>query len=118
MAGNWIKPTFSRSVEVYRPTIGSDGRLEFSSTPTSTVSGAIWRRRLKPVVAEGESFQVTAVAFLPAGTDVRRRDHLKTIGPAAVSGQRFLVVNIPDARDVLGVENHVGLELQDAEVTS
>jgi hypothetical protein len=111
-------PRFSKSVEIHRPTIGADGRLVFSGTPASTVSGAIFQRRLKVTVAEGESYQITATAFLPAGTDLRRRDHLKIVAPAAVSGQRFLVVNLPSAIDDYGVENHVGAELQDAEVTS
>lgn len=99
-----MAPRFPHTLTLIRPTVGTDGDLTFPAG--TTVKGALFRRRMKPVVAGvGEQVIVTAQAFLPAGTDVRLRDRI-------VRGtDRFQVLNVVDGEDDDGRTDHVGVEL-------
>lgn len=89
-----------------RPTIGSSGQLTAGSN--TTVKCAIFRRKLQQVVGGvGEVHQVTALAFVAAGTDVKRRDQL------TVGSDTFVVLEVIPAVDDFGVEDHIGLQLGD-----
>lgn len=104
---------FSQSVEIHRGTYGNDGRMEFSGTPEDTVSGSVFKRRVKKVVAAGEVITINAQGFLAAGADVRNADHLLLSAPATVSGQRYEVIEVMSGMNHRGVVSHVGVELRD-----
>jgi len=108
-----MKPRYKNSVEIHRGTYGADGRLVFSGTPEATVSGSVFKRRLKELVVEGEVINITAQGFLELDADVRCADHLRLSAPAAVSGQRFEVMQVISGEDHRGTLTHVGLELRD-----
>lgn len=105
---------YSMSVEVHRGTAyAGDGSLTFSGTPETTVSGSVFKRRLKTVVVAGEVVTVNAQGFLDVPVDVRMADHLRLSAPAAVSGQRFEVMEVISGVDHRGRLSHVGVELRD-----
>lgn len=106
-----VTPRYYQSVEIHRGTIGGDGRLVFTGTPASTVSGGTWERKLKEVVAEGEVYLVNAQGFLELGADVRRRDHLVPLG----TGKRYEVMQVVSGHDHRGTVTHVGVELRDTQ---
>ena len=108
-----MKLRYSQSVEIHRGTLGGDGRSVFSGTPTDTVSGSVFKRRVKQVVAAGEVITVNAQGFLGIPVDVRVADHLKLSAPATVSGQRFEVMQVLSGHDHRGRLSHVGVELRD-----
>lgn len=103
-----MAPRFFQALIHQRPTVGLSGDLVSGST--SGVSGAVWHRRRKAVIGgTGELMEITAVGFLPAGTDVRARDQLTVSGTAL----RFEVVNVVSGYDDRNVTDHVGVELRD-----
>jgi hypothetical protein len=104
---------YSQSVEIHRGTIAGDGSLIFSGTPEDTVSGSVFKRRVKQVVAAGETIIVNAQGFLDIPVDVRNADHLLLTAPAAVSGQRFEVIEVISGVDHRSRLSHVGVELRD-----
>lgn len=98
---------FAKIGTLKRMTVGTDGRLSVGSS--TSISCALWRRRRKHVVGNvGEANQVTAIAFVPSGTDVVLRDQL------SVAGENFSVVNVVPSDDDRGRLDHIGLELEDA----
>jgi hypothetical protein len=108
-----MRPSYFQSIEIHRGTYNADGSLTFSGTAASTVSGTVFRRRVKEVVTAGEVVLITAQGFLELGADVLVADHLLSIAPAAVSGQRFEVMQTVVGRDHRGRDTHVGVELRD-----
>lgn len=108
-----MKPRYYQSVEIHRGTPGEDGRSVFSGTADSTVSGVVFERKVKELQVEGEVFTINAQGFLELSTDVQRRDHLLLIAPAAVSGQRYEVMQVVSGHDHRGRYTHVGVELRD-----
>lgn len=103
---------FAQTATLIRPTIGPGGDLTFPAG--STVKCALWARKRKQVLAEGELFEVTAEAFVPKGTDVQRRDRLELASGQVNGPARFEVLTVVTAHDDLGRVHHVGLELRDA----
>lgn len=102
-------PCYFQSVQVFRPTIGCDGRLAFGAA-LATISGSIWAVRGRLLTtSEGETFTTTAEGFLPATPALQRRDHLLVIAPA--SGARYEVVNVTSGHDARGAHSHVGVDL-------
>lgn len=98
---------YGKTATLYRMAEDSNGDLTVSGT-TSGVSCALWRRKFKRVVGgQGHVNQVTAVAFVPSGTDVQRQDQL------LVAGEMFSVLNVLPGEDDAGALDHVGLELED-----
>jgi hypothetical protein len=55
----------------------------------------------------GEIDTVDAIGFLPAATDVKRRDQL------TVGSRIFVVLQVIPADDDLGIEDHIGVQLQE-----
>ena len=108
-----MKLRYSQSVEIHRGTYGEDGRTVFSGTPEDTVSGSVFKRRVKQVVAAGEVVTVNAQGFLAIPVDVRVADHLELSAPATVSGQRYEVMEVLSGHDHRGRLSHVGVELRD-----
>lgn len=91
-----------------RPTVNSSGQAVVSGAGTS-ISLALWRRKLQQVVGGvGEVQTITAMAFVPSGTDVERRDWL------TVAGEEFVVSEVVPAEDDRGRVDHIGLQLEDA----
>lgn len=108
-----MEPKYWQSIEIHRGTFADDGSLVFSGTPEDTVSGCIYRRRIKELATEGEVILVNAQGFLEAGTDVQVADHLVIVAPEVVSGQRYEVIEKSDGYDSRGSSSHVGVELRD-----
>lgn len=108
-----MRPHYAQSVEIHRGTYGDDGRLVFDGIPVDTVSGSVYKRRLKELVVAGEVINVTAQGFLAAGSDVHVADQLLLAAPATVSGIRFEVLQVISGADHLGEITHVGVELRD-----
>lgn len=104
---------YSQSVEIHRGTYGEDGRLIFSGTPVATVSGSVFKRRVKQVVVAGEVITVNAQGFLESSADVHVADHLRLSAPATVSGQRYEILEVLSGHDHRGRLSHVGVELRD-----
>jgi hypothetical protein len=108
-----MKLRYSQSVEIHRGTYGEDGSTVFSGTPVDTVSGSVFKQRIKDVVTEGEVITVNSQGFLEPSADVHVADHLRLSAPAAVSGQRYEVVQVLSGHDHRGRSSHVGVELRD-----
>ena len=109
-----MKLRYSQSVEIHRGnTYGEDGRTVFSGTPVDTVSGSVFKRRVKDVVTEGEVITINAQGFLESSADVHVADHLRLSAPVAVSGQRYEVIQVLSGHDHRGRLSHVGVELRD-----
>ncbi len=91
-----------------RPTINAaSGQLVVPSSGTA-VKLAFWSRKLLAVVGNtGEIKSTDAVGFLPAGTDVERRDQL------TVNGRVYEVLQVIPADDDRGRLDHIGVQLQD-----
>ena len=104
-----MTPRFYQSVAIHRGTIGEDGRMEFTGTPESTVSGGVFEVRQKTEEVEGEVYSVTAEGFLEKTTDVQRRDQL------VASGKRYEVMVVTSGHDHRGTMTHVGVTLRDTE---
>lgn len=98
---------FGKTATVNHMSVDSNGELSVASGTTG-VKCALWRRKFKRVIGgEGHVNQVTAVAFVPSGTDVGRQDQL------VVNGETFSVLNVLPAEDDFGRLDHIGLELED-----
>lgn len=107
-----MTPNYHLSIEVYRPTFGADGRNVFGAA-LATVSGSIWRTPDKVLtVGEGEVFVTNAQGFVDRAVQLKRRDHLKVIAPAAISGERFEVYSVISGHNQFGTVNHVGVTLR------
>lgn len=90
-----------------RPTVTSTGQLSVPVSGTS-VKVAFWTRKLQAVFGPtGEVNNVDALGFLPAGTDVKRRDQL------TVSGRIYTILQLVNADDDTGREDHIGVQLQE-----
>lgn len=94
------------TADIDRPSFDQHG----DRTYTSVVSGvrfSFWDRRRKDVVGgQGESLTVTAIGFLPSGTDVAERDRITS------KGRQFDVVTLVSGRDDRDVLDHLGVELR------
>jgi len=93
------------TADIDRPTFDSRGDRVYANV----VSGArfsFWDRRRKDVLGgQGELLTVTAIGFLPSGTDVQVRDRISS------QGRTFDVVTTVSGRDDRGVLDHIGVEL-------
>lgn len=104
---------FPQTVTLIRPTVGSKGDLSFPEG--SSVKCGLWPRRRKQVLGgAGEVFEVTAVAFVPKGTDVQRRDRVVLASGQPGGPGRFEVLTVIPAFSDRGTVHHIGLELRDA----
>lgn len=112
MAVSLVGPRFPGSGTLIRPVIGTGGDLTFPAG--TSVRCGVWARRRKQVLAEGELFEVTAMGFLPSGTDVARRDRLELANGQPGGPARYEVLTVIPAVDDMGRENHVAVELRDA----
>lgn len=91
-----------------RPAVSSTtGQLSVSGSGT-TLKVAFWTRKLLAVVGPtGDINSTDATGFLPAGTDVERRDQL------TVNGRVYEVLQVISADDDRGKVDHIGVQLQD-----
>ena len=103
-----MTPRYYQSVAIHRGTFGDDGRMEFSGTPESTVSGSVFEIEAKTVEAEGEIYSVTAQGFLEKSSDVQRRDQL------VIGSKRYEVMLVTSGHDHTGTMSHVGVTLRDS----
>jgi hypothetical protein len=101
-------PRYFQNLIHQRPTVGGSGDLV--SGATTLISGAVWHRRRKAVVGgQGELVDITAIGFIPAGTDIQTRDELTVSGTTL----RFEVVHVISGYNDRGDIDHVGIELRD-----
>lgn len=97
---------------------GIDASGELVFLPTFQVKGAVWRRRLKAVVAAGEQFDITAQGFLATVTTTgsgfvpQLRDRL-TVSAHGVQ-QRYEVRNRIEGVTERNRLDHWGVELSEA----
>lgn len=105
---------FPQQVALKRPTIDRHGDVTLPAG-TSGVRAGIYPRRRKAVLGgTGEVFEVTAVGFFPAGTDVQRRDRVVLASGEVGGPHTFEVVTVVPAFTDLARTDHVAVELRDA----
>jgi len=108
-----MAPRYFTSGSIYRPTIDRYGDRTVTSgqVVASGVRMSIWDTKAKDLVAGGELVKITAVGFLPSGTNIATRDVIS--GVAALPGRRFEVLWIASGVDDRGRIDHVGVQLRE-----
>lgn len=102
---------FNASGVVLRPTIDQSGDRVVPASGTGTRL-SIWDWRHKGIIGgEGELASVTAIGFLPSGTDLRNRDVIS--GVTIFPGKLYEVIRVVSAVDDRGRFDHVGAQLRE-----
>jgi glycerol kinase len=90
-----------------RPTLNERNQLIAGETTTS-IKCAFFDRKMQALISTtGEVNSTDALAFVPAGTDVERRDQM------VVSAVTYIVLKVIPGRSDRGVVDHIGLQLQE-----
>lgn len=102
---------FNASGTILRPTIDALGDRVIPALGTGTRL-SIWDWRQKSIFGgEGELASVTAIAFLPSGTDLRNRDVIS--GVTIFPGKTYEVIQVTSGVDDRGRFDHVGAKLRE-----
>jgi hypothetical protein len=95
---------------LHRPAVAGSGDAEYSGDGTP-VRLALWMRRPSLLIqGQGEAYVSRGQAFLPASTDVQRRDRI-TVASGFLAGT-YEVTEIVPAHDDRGRLDHWGVEVR------